>query len=847
MVGRIGQRYRSSLALLIFLAITLGYAMVFSVKAKSQALSGTDTEQYFVEIPKLNAAQSLTLLAEQTGALFLFPYDIAEAHLASPVKGKYTISEALNVVLENSGLASGLSTDGVIEIYVADNKYNVGERKDMKSNKNILAMMIGLATAGSMHEAIAQDDSDFQLEEVVVTAKKRAANLQDESVSVVAISSEKLGAGSIAVGDLQALVPGLTLSTAQSPIVGLRGISSDAKLNTGDAAVAFHMDGVYFSRVSAVKNGFYDLERVEVLRGPQGILYGRNTTGGSINVITAKPSFERNAFIETQMGNYDRLNIKGATNVTLRDDVLAARIAFNYDQRDSFQDTGEVSNEHSGFALDDFSFRIHTMYTPSEELSVLATYEKSSRGGGTPTILPVPDRRPGKSIWDAPLNKAENVDEGNESLRLEVNYDMGWGQLDYVVGWLDHFSWQDSDFDGGTFMGQSADERFTSEQYTHELRLSSDGNEKIDWLLGIYAFEEESSRAAEVTLSPSFHLIQNLPNFKSDSLAVFGNMTYHLSDSMRLIAGLRYSEDEKSETDSTRLLTLGPNIIPTKGSAQGSWDATDWSIGLDWDFTEDHLIFVKASTGYKSGGFVDAISAVLVGLDDPTYDAEELMAYEVGHKSEFLDNRLRINSAAYWYDYSDQQILVFAGGGNIIENADSEISGFESDMIYAVTENTLINFSVAYTKAEMDAGTILFDGTNRTAEAPVGTYTDVSGNSPARVPELSYTLGVEHSFGLDDGATITAGINYHWEDDTDLREFGHAVDFQKAWHQTDARLTYKSSDESLIVEAWAKNLEDPSAYEDGVKSQMFVTGVGGRHAWIRPPGSYGVRLVKTFD
>lgn len=122
-------------------------------------------------------------------------------------------------------------------------------------------------------------------------------------------------------------------------------------------------------------------------------------------------------------------------------------------------------------------------------------------------------------------------------------------------------------------------------------------------------------------------------------------------------------------------------------------------------------------------------------------------------------------------------------------NADSEISGFESDMIYAMTENTLINFSVAYTKAEMDAGTILFDGTNRTAEAPVGTYTDVSGNSPARVPELSYPLGVEHSFALDDGATITAGINYHWEDDTDLREFGHAVDFQKAWHQTDARLT----------------------------------------------------------
>jgi iron complex outermembrane receptor protein len=717
---------------------------------------------------------------------------------------------------------------------------------DKRIKNRVTNLAIALVTGSVMQGAIAQDVSSYTLEEVVITAKKRAANMQDESVSVVAISSEKLGAGSIAVGDLQTLVPGLTLSTGQSPIVGLRGISSDAKLNTGDAAVAFHMDGVYISRPSAVKNGFYDLERVEVLRGPQGILYGRNTTAGSINVITTKPSFYRNSFIEAQMGNYDRRNIKGATNVTLSDDVLAARIAFNYDQRDSFQDTGEVSNEHSGFALDDFSFRVHTMYTPSEELSVLTTYEKSSRNGGAPTILPVPNRRPGKSIWDAPLSMVENVDEGNESVRLEVNYAMDWGQLTYVSGWLDHFSLLDSDFDGGTVMGQTVNERFTSEQYTHELRLSSDGNEKIDWLLGLYSFDEKSTRVADVRLSPGFHLAQNLPNFKSDSLAAFGNMTYHFSNSVRVIAGLRYSEDKKSEKDSTRVLTLGPNTIPTQGSAQGSWDATDWSMGLDWNFSDDHLIYAKASTGYKSGGFVDAISAVLVGLDDPTFNAEELMAYEVGHKSEFLDNRLRINSAAYWYDYTDQQILVFAGGGNIIENADSKISGFESDVIFGLTENTLINFSIAYTNAEMAAGTILFDGTNRT-ESEVGTYTDVSGNSPARVPELSYTLGVEHSFPLDDGATITAGFNYHWEDETDMREFGHTVDFQKAWHQTDARLTYKSSDELILVEAWAKNIEDPSDYEDAVKSQMFVTGVGGRHAWIRPPASYGLRLVKKFD
>lgn len=384
MVGRIGQRYRSSLSLLIFLTITVGYATVFSVKAQSQALSGTDTERHFVEIPKLNAAQSLTLLAEQTGALFLFPYDIAEAHLASPVKGKYTISEALNVVLENSGLASGLSTDGVIEIYVADNKYNVGERKDMKSNKNILAMMIGLMAGGGIQQATAQEGATAQLEEVVVTARKRAESLQDVPVAVDAFSETKIEeAGITSMRDYIGLSPNISIVESQNTgfaFVNIRGLS---QVRNVDPTVAVVVDGVLATTPLGFSQDLYDVQQIEVLKGPQGALYGRNATGGAINITTKQPSDEVEGYVRGGVGNGGSKSVSASLSGPLVENKLLGRMSVSYKDADGWSDNVLLNKEYDPY--EDLSITTKLLWMPNDELTVDLRYAHStteSKGSG---------------------------------------------------------------------------------------------------------------------------------------------------------------------------------------------------------------------------------------------------------------------------------------------------------------------------------------------------------------------------------------------------------------------------------------------------------------------------------
>lgn len=683
--------------------------------------------------------------------------------------------------------------------------------------------------------AVSASDASV-LEEIMVTAEKRTNNLQDSAVSVTALSADSLNrAGVMSTNDLQGLVPGLTLGSGQSPVIGLRGISSDGNLPTGDPAVAFHVDGVYLSRSSAVKAGFYDLERVEVLRGPQGILYGRNVTGGSINVITNKPNFEgASGSIEAHIGNYNRRNIKSVANLPLIDDVLATRIAFNYDQRDSFETLGATNNDHGGGALDDLSVRLHTLYTPNDDLSMLFSYETTSRDGGMAVTVPKGSANP----YNTAMNTEPKFWEENESFRYELNYDMDWAQLTYIGAWFDHQSFGLSDFDLNNTQTQSAEQLLNSKQLTHELRLASEGNEKLDWIVGLYSFSEESQRFAVVDLRPFLFIDQELPDFESESRAVFGSVTYKLSDAARIVAGLRYSEDEKTESNSYREATNRFGTFVATGSQKGDWDSTDWQLGLELDVGEDHLVFAKVGSGYKAGGFVDAISAILTNVDKADYGPEELLAFEIGHKSEFFDNRLRVNSTAYYYDYENQQLVVFFGGGNIIENADSEVYGFEVETLLAPVDNALINFSVAYSHSEYDDDSFLFDGTQNAS-------IDVAGNRLSGSPELTTTLGIQYTWTLENGATLIPSFSYHWEDKTDLRQFGHAEDTQGQWHETDVRLTYRSVNDKWFVEGWGKNLEDPDG-DDVITQSLLITGAGSRNTRIRSPMTYGIRLGYDF-
>lgn len=703
-------------------------------------------------------------------------------------------------------------------------------------------LLLGGAAASSPGVLNAQDSSSAALEEIIVTAQKREQSLQDLPLSVTALSADDLQrAGAVNLTDIRTLVPGLVIDNTESPQVALRGITSNNLLPTGDPAVATHYNGVYIGRPSALRSSFYDISRVEVLKGPQGILYGRNATGGTINVHYNRPEFDTNGSVDAQLGNYSYANITGVANLEVVEDTLAVRVAANYQQRDSFAGTGSVSNEHFGSSLDDGSVRLQALYNPTDELSLLFGFSKYQGDGGLGATRPIP-MPPGSDPFESALNTEPSWSDDQDMFWLEANYEMDQVQLTYLGAAFDGETERYFDVDGTDIMMQEGFQALTGDQTSHELRLSSLDGDRIDWMLGLYYFDEDTTRTADVNLGPIM-LDIGIPDFNATSRAVFGNLTYHVNDSFRIGAGLRYSDDEKEERNSTREgVAFGMPIPLTVASESGEWDSTDWQLTLEYDANEDNLFYAKVGTGYKAGGFVDAISAVLTGITDTRFDNEEIFAIELGHKSELLENRLRINSALYHYDYKDHQVVVFFGGGNIVENVDADIFGFETDINFAVSDNSQLFFSLAYNDSEYGDGETLIDTTFPGGAAPV----DVSGRRLPLTPELAFNVGYEHSFRLQNGASLTPSILVHWEDDTDLRQFGYDIDVQKSWTETNVQISYQPANDKWYLDAWIRNIEDPDG-DDVVDLSYLVTGTGGRTANFRSPRTYGINFGYRFD
>ena len=705
-----------------------------------------------------------------------------------------------------------------------------------------VSVLLALMATGAVDDALAQGSPSVVLEEIIVTAQKREQSLQELPLSVTALSAEDLQrAGTVNLTDIRTLVPGLSIDNTESPQVALRGITSNNLLPTGDPAVATHYNGVYIGRPSALRSSFFDLARVEVLKGPQGILYGRNATGGTINVIYNRPEFDTNGYVDTQFGNYGYANITGVANLEAVEDTFAVRAAANYQQRDSFAGTGSVSNDHFGSALDDRSVRLQALYNPADNFSLLFGFSTFQSDGGLAATRPIP-MPPGSDPFESSLNTEPFWSDDQDMFWLEANYETDQVQLTYLGAAFDGETDRFFDVDGTDFLPQEGGQALTGEQTSHELRLSSAGGDPLDWVVGLYYFDEDTTRSADVNLGPIVLDIA-IPDFNSTSRAVFGNLTYHVNESFRIGAGLRYSDDEKEERNSTREgVAFGMPIPLTVASERGEWDSTDWQLTLEYDANDDSLLYAKVGTGYKAGGFVDAISALLTGTTDPRFDNEEIFAIEVGHKSEFLEDRLRFNSAFYWYDYEDHQVVVFFGGGNIVENVDAGIFGFETNIDFVIGDNSQLFFSLASNDSEYDDGETLIDVTFPGGAAPV----DVSGNRIPLTPELAFNLGFEHSFRLQNGASLTPSIVMHWEDDNPLRQFGYGIDVQESWSETNFQISYRPANANWYLDGWIRNIEDRGG-DDVVNLSYLVTGTGGRTANFRAPRTYGVSFGYRFD
>ncbi|MEA1673944.1 TonB-dependent receptor [Nitrospirillum sp. BR 11163] len=730
------------------------------------------------------------------------------------------------------------------------------------------------------------DKESAALDEIVVTALRRRESLQSAPVAVTAVTGEALERqGMNNVADLQKQVAGLQISYGGAVAdVYLRGVGNFATDQYAESAIAMNVDGVYIAKPAGFNGFFFDIDRVEVLKGPQGTLYGRNASGGAINVITRKPDTDGvggEAGIE--FGSYDLVKANAALNVPLNDKVAVR---------------GSVMvSSHSGYLSDGYdddktqAARVQVLAKPDDVTSILASVDYSHLGGkGAGTILlnqngkvlNSSDPWMGASTAQANAFKlAQNgapqlpvQDTGWQNIRnmgasVDFERDLGFANLTFIpaVRYLmdDYYTWVPGFSDAVT------DHTLTS---SVEARLSSEDDSWLKWVAGLYFFDEDDKSHFRVNQLVNL-TYANFPELKTRSYAAFGDVTAPVTESFRLIGGLRYTIEDKSQhaVDYTGFpgnvslpsFTLNGNdplagLTPAEHIGATTYYAFNWKAGFQYDLNPKSMVYFTASTGFKSGGYI---------LSDAPYDRyapEKLTAFELGSKNRFFDDRLQLNLEAFYWKYKNHQETLFGpvvdnGVGNtgrITVNAgDATIKGFDVSTKYKLTPRDMISADVEYLDSIYDSfsffswlngGSLPFNTTCKIGASAVrsgvaGRMVDCSGRGLIRAPKWTGTLGYEHDFDLADGAVLAANIDsqfssgYYWGMDF------IAAEYQGGYTTTNISLTYTAASGGWSATGYVNNVEDAVIFTGG-NQDMFKPGIA--YTNIRPPRTFGVRGKVSF-
>ena len=705
-----------------------------------------------------------------------------------------------------------------------------------------LVVAIPLASAQGTDTPDAQGASQgrTELAEVVVTAEKRTTSAQNTAIALAVIDTQTLKENGINdIAGLATLSPNVVFGqNAGATTVAVRGVSSRDVTEIGDPAVAINIDGIFLQRPTGMNASFYDLERIEILRGPQGTLYGRNATGGVVNIITAKPTQEFGGYAAVTAGNYNTANMEGAVNVPLTD-TLAMRASFISRSHDGYRDNGAAGR---GDDEDSKGGRLQFLYRPLDRLKILLSGSFLKQGGIGPVYDGIPTNSSQKipptesrAAEYFPLSTRGDFDVKRTNLLAQVDYDMDFATLTYLSGFvgLDFKHLWDNDGQPDKFFDYARNE--VSHDFSNELRIASNNEQGLVWQAGLYQYRQSIDLNNNFLLSPNrvpvsvreYHF-----DVETRSYAGFGQVSYDITDSLKASAGARYSRDEKDRTGYSYVGSLTQDVssgtaVRTFAAEQHSpepeWSKTTWHAGLDYQVTPRNLVYGKVDTGYKSGGFT------LVS----NYDPETLTAYEIGSKNRFLNNALQSNLSAFYYDYKNQQVSQFiasgpfAGQSTVLNAGKSEIYGVEIENTWLATADDRLNLAVSWLH---------------------GVYTDFSvangpsnlslaGNHVVQSPEFSVEAGYEHAFHVL-GGELRPRVQTQFQSASYLTFYNRPNDRQAAYSLTDISLTYAPDAKSWNVQGFVRNLENTVVLTNADQ--------GGPYAATRyqfgAPRTFGARL-----
>ncbi|BBD99092.1 TonB-dependent receptor [Sphingobium amiense] len=724
-----------------------------------------------------------------------------------------------------------------------------------------LAMACGVAQA---QDAAPQGGATTGLDEIIVTAQRREENLQRAAVSVTAVSGDQLATRGVTTAQqLTQVAPALQVSPAAGPytVFTIRSVSNFGGNAFSDPAIAVNMAGVYLATPTAVQGLFYDLERVEVLKGPQGTLYGRNATGGAINILPRRARIgERGMDFNLEVGNYARVATSGGINLPVSENS-ALRAAFQIVKRDGFFSDG--TEDESGEAAR-LSYRIQP--SSAVTIDIIGDYtHQGGRGGGATVVKRCGTQvcfygdkwtslsdQPGAYAPLAPQSRTQFIDSDYYGIAANIDIDTGFGTLTMIP------AYRKADLRyNSTQAGFQILERQKPEQLSMEARLASPAGQRLGWLIGGYYLHTKADARSNTESAAARTYSDQLINTSGETAAGFGQLTFAVTPALRLTGGLRYTWEKKS-SDSERYTVRnvpGPDpvipVVPVGAPAftvdqSLTFDAVTWRAGVEFDAGPRSLVYANVGTGFKAGGFF---------LGPPganTYDPERVTAYTIGTKNRFFGNRLQINAEAFWLDYKDQQLgyvkLVPPAVVLVTENIGQvRTRGVEVEAELLVTQTTKLGLQAQWLDAkvkELIYNTIAPPAATSQCRI-TGTVVNCSGLRALRSPEWVFAGNIEQRFPLANGDSITASVFSRYESGRELDISYIPETHAGSSTRTDAVLTYTLADSSLSISAFVNNIEDKAVISNATPNPSYSAN-GVVAVTLRAPRTYGLRLSGKF-
>ena len=749
-----------------------------------------------------------------------------------------------------------------------------------------------VALSAPLSTPVQAQEERMVFEEVLVTAEKRTESLQDLSQAVTALTAKDLDDRELtSIVDLSAIAPGVNIAKNEGfkTVITIRGIGNEANQNAiANPSVSYHLDGIYVASPFSLQTDFLDLERIEVLRGPQGTLFGQNATGGAINVITKAPDTEEfYGTADLTLGDYDLVRLRASANVPMSDN-FAARLSVATNEHKGFTDN--IVNGQDLDDADSVSARLRLLWAVTDNFRAHLTaqyFDEDVNGQAQ------------KGLLDPTTNSRKLAQDSISSYELESQL------YSLVLEWdLEAFSiksltsYQDDDIavlrdndrnDLASLPPFAQLPSYFDPETNHQKTTTQEFNlisaepafGKLDWVAGIFYLDTEVDIIILERLDFGFDgvfdpfTVEDIRTFgpadagfisdakpERESISIYGQGTWNFTDTWRVVGGARYTEDEVYSEVTNFYGRAGTEILEI--------DSEKWTgrLVIEHDINDSAMGYVSYTRGFKPGGsnltfgHEDIIAPIVVL---PVFEEETISAYEVGLKTDLADGRIRLNGAAFYYDYENLQYQatdpeIFQGGvGNIPE---SEIYGAELEFAAFLTDTLILDARMAWLETEITASHLAIDNVESDAAtnpllaqgfslfgpeiqiARAAAITDVKGNELAKTPSFTANLALTYNTDIGAWGTFDGILSYTYRGDFKHRIFNNPdTDDVDSYDTFDLILRFAPMDGPWRIELIGKNLTD----EDGINARFTdVFGVGATGDQLIPPRQYMVRAGIDF-